>query len=383
LRLQEFSVLILNLNFTSNHHLLMQTPTNGTPKTHRGLVPSLPTRWSQRILSAWAVGGLSLSLATAGVDLTEAQLSERLSHADSSLSLTVNAIETSVTAGNPKLLSSLIDTAAVLETATAGMGGNDTETVRKIFCDGTKQAWTNNSPANDYAGTLFRFLRVRSFQNRAGLLFRSENDTGNINYFLLVMSEQNAGEYRVRDIYTFGLNEFASEGLRRTYSHLLASFASADEAKKYSPIGQIYVDHLQDIANLNRCVRDGKYADALSLYHALPKEIQKERSVMMMRIDAAERISPQDRALAMQDWMKNNPNEMSLPLKIADFYMSQNRWSEAQVLLGKVIQNVGGDSRMLFQLGQVAYNSHRDGNNWVESAKLGNEKEAASAAPTK
>ena len=356
----------------------MQTSISGNVPNHASITPRSASRWTRSALAGLMALGFSAGSALASAELTEAQLQERLAHTDSALSLTVKAIEASVTAGNPKLLASIIDTEAVLETATADLGGTETATVRKIFTDGTKQAWVNNNPANDYAGTLFRFLRVRTFQDRSGLLFRSENETGNINYFLFVMGEPNAGEYRVRDIYTFGLNEFASTGLRRTYRHLLASFASPEDAAKYSPIGQKYVDHLQDIANINRCLREGKYAQAVGLWQALPAEVQKDRSVLMMRIDAAERISPQDRAIAMQEWMKVFPDEMSLPLKIADYYMSQNRWPEAQKLLGKVIENVGGDSRMLFQLGQVAYNSHRDGNNWVETAKLEGDKEAVS-----
>jgi hypothetical protein len=360
----------------------MQLPTSGTASNSKGITSRSSLSLGRLALGVITALGLTASAGWAAGDLSATQLNERLTHADSALSLTVKAIETSVTAGNPKLLASLIDTDAVLATATADLGGPDVATVRKIFSDGTKQAWVNNNPANDYAGTLFRFLRVRSFHGRDGLLFRSENDTGNINYFLFVLGEPNAGEYRVRDIYTFGLNEFASTGLRRTYSHLLASFAKPEDAKKYSPIGQTYVDHLQDIANINRCLRDGKYAQAVGLWQSLPPEIQKERSVLMLRIDAAERISPQDRAVAMETWMKTYPDEMSLPLKIADYYMSQNRWSDAQKLLGKVIENVGGDSRMLFQLGQVAYNSHRDGNNWVETAKLEGDKEAVSRDST-
>lgn len=315
---------------------------------------------------------MSISLGQAGAarDLSGKELQDRLAQKDSSLMLTIKAIETTVTGGNTKLLTSLLDTEAVLERATMGFEGSETHTVRKIFQEGTKQAWQNNSPVNDYAGTLFRYLRVRTFKNRTGLLFRSENESGSINYYVFIMGEPKEGEYRVRDIYTFGLDEFSSEGLRRTYSHLLASFSNSNDASKYSSVGQKYVDRLQDIANMNRSVRDGKYAQALSIWESLPVEVQRERNVLMMRLDAAERISPEDRVKAMQQWLSCYPDEMGLPLRIADFYMSQSRWEEARSLLGKVIASVGGDSRMQFQLGQVAYNSNRDGNNWVQAAKL-------------
>jgi hypothetical protein len=231
---------------------------------------------------------------------------------------------------------------------------------------------------NDYAGTLFRFLRVRTFKDRTGLLFRSENDSGSINYYLFEMSEPNAGEYKIQDIYTFGLDEFASTALRRTYGHLLASFAKTSDALKYSTVGQKYVDHLQDIANMNRTYREGKFAQAASIWESLPAEVQSERSVMMLRVEISERVSPEDRAIVMKEWLKHFPDEMSMPLKVADYYMSQNRWEEARTLLTKVVDSVGGDARMQFQLGQVAYNSHQDGNNWVQAAKLGVQPESVS-----
>lgn len=310
-------------------------------------------------------------------DLGATELTKRMAQKESSLALTVRAIETTVTAGNTKLLASLVDTEAVLTKATAGLGGDDLATIRKIFCDGTKQAWQNNHPTSDYAGSLFRFLRVRTFHERTGLLFRSENDNGSINYYLMVVGEPNPGEYRINDIYTFGLNEFASDGLRRTYSHLLASFAPSDSASKFSPIGQIYVDNLQAIANLNRLIKEGKFAEVVSLYNSLPPEVQTERGVMMLRIDASEHISKEDRAAAMEAWIKVNPDEMNLPLRIADYYISENRWQDAKALLSKVVKAVGGDSRMQFQLGQVSRNSQSEGN-WVKAAELETGSEAAS-----
>ena len=321
--------------------------------------------------------GSGAQAAQTAPDLGAAELSRRMAQKESSLALTVRAIETTVTSGNTKLLASIVDTAAVLTKATAGLGGEEVATIRKIFCDGTKQAWQNNHPTSDYAGTLFRFLRVRTFQDRTGLLFRSENENGSINYYLMIVGEPNPGEYRINDIYTFGLNEFASDGLRRTYCHLLASFAPSESASNYSPIGQIYVDHLQGIANLNRFIKEGKYAEAVSLYNSFPRELQTERGVMMLRIDAAEQISKEDRAASMEAWIKLNPDEMNLPLKIADYYISENRWQDAKALLSKVVNAVGGDSRMQFQLGQVSYNSQSDGN-WVKTAELETGTEAAS-----
>ena len=322
-------------------------------------------RTPDRKIGNWILAAATLTLggwAQAGGELTESQIQEKLTGTDSPLAAVVSKIERTVTFGDATYLQQLINTDAVLARATAGVDGEEVESVRKIFVDGTKKAWESNSPANDYAGTHFHFLRPRTFHGHGGALFRSENESGSLNYYLLVLGETAPEKYEVRDIFVVGLNEFASDTLRRTYHHLVTSFVGKVDGQLLSNVGAAYIEHLQEIADMSRAMRQGKYAAALELWQQLPKSVQFERSVLMNRIDAADHISAEERLAAMQDWARKYPNEMELPLKMADFYVARNQWDDARRVMTKVLDLVGGDSRLLFQVGQVAYRRKLDGN---------------------
>lgn len=305
-----------------------------------------------RLILTVCMTGIPLNFSMSAVELTENELQARLQEKRGKLSEMVERIESTMTVGDATYLASLIDADQVLEQATSGFQGKETPMLRDVFCDGTRRAWIDNNPANDYAGTSFRFLRTRTFQHRGGLLFRSESELGSLNYYLFVMSDAKEG-LRVRDIFTVGLNEFTSQALGRTFRYLLASFSP--DAGNENPLGKSYVDNIETIAELNRAMRQGKYSQVITLWKSLPGEVARERSVLMLRVDAAERISPEARMAAMADWTAAFPDEMDLPLKVADYFMAKNRWGDAERILRRIMDAVGGDSRMLFQIGQIAH----------------------------
>lgn len=302
-----------------------------------------------------AAVALGLLGSVSAKELTEQEIGARLADSGNTLVGVVRTIESTITYGDPNYLKGLINTQAILDCATAGVEGKEIDTVRKIFTDGTIQSWQGNSPANDYAGTHFHFLRPRTLGNRAGLLFRSEGESGALNYYLFVLGEKQKNVYDVRDIFVVGLNEFASDTLRRTYHHLLSSFVGEVDGRVLSPVGADYVKHLQSIADMSRAMRGGKYAEALDLWRSLPADVQVERGVLMNRIDAAERVSAEERLAAMASWAKSFPDEMTLPLKMADYYVAKNQWADAERVIRKVIAMVGGDSRLAFQAGQITH----------------------------
>jgi hypothetical protein len=219
-------------------------------------------------------------------------------------------------------------------------------------------------------GTSFRFLRVRTINEASGLLFRAESENGAINFHLFSMAEPAVGRFRIVDMHTVGLNESTTKSLRRTYSHLLSSFLGKDAGKEGSEVGAAYVESLQEIADMNTAMRNGKYAQALEIWSRLPKEVQRERSVLMTRIDAAENISEDARNAAMEEWLAIYRDEMDLPLKVADYYINRHRWADAQRVLGNVIELVGGDSRMQFQMGQVAYRMKQSAGAVADATRL-------------
>jgi Flp pilus assembly protein TadD len=88
--------------------------------------------------------------------------------------------------------------------------------------------------------------------------------------------------------------------------------------------------------------------------------VQTDRSVLLIRLEAAENYSVTSRAAVLEDWLKAYPDEMELPLKLADHYLAQERWDDAERVVTRLVDLTGGDARLQLQLGNISYRRDRE-----------------------
>jgi thioredoxin-like negative regulator of GroEL len=82
--------------------------------------------------------------------------------------------------------------------------------------------------------------------------------------------------------------------------------------------------------------------------------------VLLIRLEAAEHYSVTSRAEVLEDWLKAYPDEMELPLKLADHYLTQERWNDAERVVTRLLESTGGDARLQLQLGNINWRRDRD-----------------------
>jgi len=287
-------------------------------------------------------------------ELNQTQIDARLAEENSPLRQFVTLLEESLLSGDISQAEVAVDRDAILSRATGGTSFEGDATVRQLFCDSTHRAWNERGVTQDYAGTKFRFLRSRTLNDRAGLLFRSSSSNGAINYALFTVNEQEPGDYRIADIFIVGLNEFLSDTLRRTWINVAAGFLG-EEARNLKGVNIDYVSHINEIAALSRSLNQGQFEEALKAGARLPESVRRERSVLLMRMEAAERISAEARNAIYAEWLAAYPDEMELPLKFADFYVAQRRWDDAERVLRGLMGRLGGDAMLKMELGTVLY----------------------------
>lgn len=302
-------------------------------------------------------GGTKVSAKTP--ELSEAELTARLADPKSGLRDFVALVEKSMIGGEMWPVEELIDQRAILNRATDGIHMPGASTIKEMFADSTQQAWQQNGVTRDFAGSNFRFLRIRTFKNRAGLLFRSAGENNNLNFFSFVINETAPRTFRITDIYTIGLNEYTSETLRRTYSHLAASLQGG-EARKASGDQDAFVNCLDAVAAISQDLKAGKWREVLDACSALPPTVQNDRTVLLIRLEAAENYSITSRSAVLEDWLKANPDEMELPLKFVDHYLTQDRWDDAERVVTRLLERTGGDARLMLQLGNIDYRRERN-----------------------
>lgn len=294
------------------------------------------------------------SAAPAIGELTQDEIEERLAEPGSQLRKFVTGLEESIVSGKLVAAEEMIDRDAILTRATQRVAFEGDRTVRDLFCDSTRRAWDQRAITRDYAGTKFRFLRARTMGGRGGLLFRSSSRNGSINYALFTLNETEPGDYRVADVFIVGLNEFLSDTLRRTWLNVAAGFLG-DKAVNIQGVNPDYVASISDVAAISRCLNDGKFEEVIKAIRELPYSVQTDRTVLLMRMEAAERISIEERNAVYTAWLETNPDEMGLPLKFIDFYVTQHRWDDAERVLRGLIGSLGEDALINMELGTVIY----------------------------
>ena len=313
------------------------------------------------LVSALAVllltGGDRVSAKTP--ELNGTQLQAKLSDPASGLRDLVSLIEKSMITGEMSPMEDLVDLQLILDRATDGVQVEGASTIKDLFSDSTRQSWQQTGITRDFAGTNFRFLRVRTFKNRAGLLFRSAGENHSLNFYSFTLSEVSPKDYRITDIYTMGLNEYASETLHRTYLHLAASLLG-EEGRALTKDNGAFADSLEKVAAVSQLLKAGQWNEVLDACAALPPAVQTDRSILLMRLQAAENYSITSRADVLEDWLKAYPDEMDLPLKLADHYLTQERWDDAERVVNSLLERTGGDARLQLQLGNINYRRDRD-----------------------
>jgi hypothetical protein len=294
-------------------------------------------------------------------EMTQGQIEAQLENADGPLRTFVALLENSIRSGRIADAESFVDRDAILDRATKQVSIKGDQTVRDLFCDSTRRAWDERGVTRDYAGSRFTFMRARTLGGRAGLLFRSSTHDGGVNYALFTLNQVKPGDYRISDIFVVGLNEFLSDTLRRTWVNVAASLLG-DEASGLEGVNPEYVANIASIAEMSRQLQAGKAEEVLNTGRALPESVQKARTVMLMRIDAAERVSPAERDAAFALWLSVYPDEMDLPLKFAHFYTTRQRWEDAERVMRNLLAKLGDDAMLKMELGSILYRKEHSKN---------------------
>ncbi len=285
--------------------------------------------------------------------LERTELASLATAASSPLSSIIKNLEDSVSAGSTVEFDAFVQAGWLLDRVTGPKGAFEeivSDEVRAAFRSGTLESWKTRSMASEYAGQHFRFLRVIARQGRAGLLFRSVGDKGQLGFSLLTVAQGADGTLGADDVMALGTGEFATDTLRRNYLTLVASL---DPQGEIGHRATIYIDHLPQVLEFNHTMGRREYQAALALHESLPAVVRQDRSMLLGRLEAAERVSVEEYAAAFAEWQRLHPDPMSLPLKSADFFLTTGRYVDAESVLRQLDAAVGGDPYLKQRLGSL------------------------------
>jgi hypothetical protein len=231
-----------------------------------------------------------------------------------------------------------------------GLGLRTSPEVEAAFRSGTINSWKNRGLAADYLGDHFKFLRVHTLGGRSGLLFRVAGDKGRLNYCLLTLAMGADGIVTADDVFVVGVGEFVSDTLRRGYLLLVESLHPVSASGRRAAL---YVEHLPQIIAVNEALAIKDYRSVIELTERLPVALRQERSLLLMRLEAAEHTSLAERTRVFDEWRALHPDALGLPLKFADFHIATGQFEDADRVLTQLNAHLGGDAYLRLRIGEA------------------------------
>jgi hypothetical protein len=247
---------------------------------------------------------------------------------------------------NPEAINAALDWDAILETAMAGIPAP--EAVRQGFAKGFKSNLSSESGFSQQivrqlgTGGSYRLLRVHSVDGRLRALFRLLSQDGAVNYHDFILTRRPDGTVRASDVHIFLSGELLSATLRRAY---LPAAADASKGMLARLTGQEsdYIKNLDRLKEISKAVAEGRDRDALKLYAGLPRSVQTDKNVLLMRLRAAQNVDEQEYAAVIAEFRSAHPGDAGLDLISLDGYFMKKQYNQVLRCLERLDTALGGD----------------------------------------
>jgi tetratricopeptide (TPR) repeat protein len=259
-----------------------------------------------------------------------------------------DAFEKAVMSNDTAAVRAAIDIAAVIRRAVANL--NVPEEIRVgldlgsvLLSDaGVIDRFFSLSRAQIEQGARFRLLHLRRSNGEQRALFRLVYPNGGVAYNDCILVRHADGKVRIDDVYSFHAGESLSDIMRRLLLLTPEISAKMPQAAVGGPVSD-GVRIGSALSEMTKRLKEKKYKEALDFYHSLPDRLQKEKLVLLVRIQAAHHLKGETYDEAVRDYRKAFPNEPNLDLIMIDAYYSHKLFDRVLASIDGVDRTVGGD----------------------------------------
>jgi len=189
-------------------------------------------------------------------------------------------------------------------------------------------------------GGSYRLLRIHDQGNRRLALFRVLLPKGRVNYHDAVLVRRPDGNVAIADVYFFLPGEMASQTVRRA---LLESEQSQGRTVRLRAGEGDLAKSARLISKMSSSVREGRPKEALEIYARLPLSVQQDKTVMLMRIMAAQQVDDQELPAAIEAFGSRYPDDPSLGVVALDVHLVKRQYAAALKGIDRLETAIGGD----------------------------------------
>ena len=191
-------------------------------------------------------------------------------------------------------------------------------------------------------GASFRLLHLRRDAGEQRVLFRLVNPSGGIGYLDCFLVRHADGKVRIDDVYSFELGQMLSDVQGRPLLLAGENLGKAPGAAVAGP-GNDGIRLSNAWSEMRKRIKAGEYQEALDVYRSLPEHLQKEKLVLITRIQAARRLKGKPYDEAVIAYRKTFPNEPNLDLIMIYAYHEHKLFDKVLASIDGLDRTVGGD----------------------------------------
>jgi hypothetical protein len=241
----------------------------------------------------------------------------------------------------------LIDWDAILKKATAGFGNSaDVEQARAAFVAGVLDTTRESgglasqvSSAVEQGGS-YRLLRIHRVNGEPRALFRLLlPEAGGVNYHDLAFTRDASRKLRISDIHLALSGEFLSDTLRRAWLPVVAKVSGVELNARDAA----YIERLDDLTRMVEEAGQKHDDEALAIFRGLPPVLQADKNILLIRLQAAQRVSEAEYSQAIADLARQYPQDSCVDLHTIDGHLLLGHFAPALASVDKLEQAVGGD----------------------------------------
>jgi tetratricopeptide (TPR) repeat protein len=256
------------------------------------------------------------------------------------------AISEAARSGDVAALNRMIDWDSVIQRSTAGIDAP--EPFRKGFIKGLRSSLLkDNGVANGVVkavegGGSYTLLHSHTRENRRWLLFRLVLPESSVNYHDLLLARRPDGKIKAVDMHIYLSGESMSQILRRSYLLAVAQ-GSGGLVDRLTGADKEYAKNINQLSKMVKAGRSNRPGEVLDIYKSLPPDLKKDKNILVLRLQAAQKLGDDEYSQSLEDYRTMHPNDASIDFLSIDYYVLKKRYGEALVCLDRLDQAVQGD----------------------------------------
>jgi hypothetical protein len=172
-------------------------------------------------------------------------------------------------------------------------------------------------------------------------MFRLINDAG-LNYHEFLLRDED-GNVRACDVYIYLAGEKLTDTLRRA-AIPLALQLSKSFLQRMTTTESAFIKHIDEFAAMSKAVQQQRGDEALRIFADLPRSLQKDKTVLLLRHQAASYVGEKETFKAVDDLLQYLPNDVCLDFLLIDYYFLRAEHDKALACIDRLDKAVGGDA---------------------------------------